>query len=341
MSSAPGLVGNTLLGISAFCVTSAVLLTTHAPDRLAKTPLDLAVTVVSTTAAAGTRGGQILDSTSMAGEQALRVLDDVPLMSQRYVTVVEPSDSETMTAQSGAEIRRLDIEDGAGLLSATITTVTVDRVSASPTPNGRGSIQTSSSGVADEVDFTGMTSKLPMGTLKKSYPYFDTIARRSAPLEYVDESKIDGVAVLRFRQQIDPIDLATAAPNVTGSVLTLPRSKWGLSTDQQPLTLHRWYSTFRELWVEPVTGMIVDARESPHIYYAETSDRPVVPVMSATLRFDSDSRKRQMAMARSAKVNIDRLFTVAPQILAATAAAAAAGGLGLLVRRAKSARRIG
>lgn len=90
-----------LIGLGAFLVVAAILIPTYTVSALEKTPLDLEVTTVST----GT--GSVLDARSLAAGRAV-VDQNVPLTSQRFVTVEDPSDADIMTLQAGQTLRRTD-----------------------------------------------------------------------------------------------------------------------------------------------------------------------------------------------------------------------------------------
>ncbi|MDP1045072.1 porin PorA family protein, partial [Klebsiella pneumoniae] len=71
-----------------------------------------------------------------------------------------------------------------------------------------------------------------------SYPYFDTLARETYPIDFVETTQIDGTEVFHFSHTIDPMD--------TGGKLTLPASVWGLSGDPDAQVLmHRFYTAKR------------------------------------------------------------------------------------------------
>ena len=58
--------------------------------------------------------------------------------------------------------------------------------------------------------------------------------------------------------------------------LTLPAAKWGVPGGTLPVTMTRWYTNVRDLWVEPETGVIVKGQEQLHQYYARNGDKPEI-----------------------------------------------------------------
>lgn len=174
--------------------------------------MTLDITIVATTEAAGNSGAQVLDTATLTGDRPLQVLREVPLISQRHALVVEPSDATLMTIQSAATVRRGDLNGKAALLTASVDTVTIDRVTGQPVPGRVGTIQTRDDVPADPVPHTGLQYRFPFGTEKTSYPYFDVITRTTTPIDFVEDSTIGGVPVFHFHQRVEPVDLAAATP---------------------------------------------------------------------------------------------------------------------------------
>ncbi|MCU1648050.1 MAG: rane protein [Nocardia sp.] len=331
MRSRSELAGSSFIGLGVFCLVAAAMLPTYAAHRIAKTPLNLDITIVATTAAAGNSGAEVLDMASLRGDGPLRVLRDVPLISQQHALVVDPSDATVLTIQAASTVRRGDIEGDTALLTATVDTVTIDRRTGQPAAGGTGAIQSRAGVPAEVVPHTGLQYRFPLGTKKISYPYFDTISRTSTPIDYIDETTIDGVWVLHFRQRVAPVDLAASTPP-TSPAMTLPARKWGIADADEPITMHEWYTCESDLWVEPATGAIVQGRQSPRIYFARQADEPGISVMKATLALTADSVAQQLHEARKGITLLEVGFRVVPIVLLVTAVASAAAGAFLLRR---------
>ncbi|MGB6274105.1 MAG: DUF3068 domain-containing protein, partial [Rhodococcus sp. (in: high G+C Gram-positive bacteria)] len=143
-----------LIGLGAFLVVAAILIPTYTVSALEKTPLDLEVTTVST------GEGSVLERTSLAAGRVV-VDQNVPIVSQRFVTVEEPSDADIITVQAGTTLRRTDKQADTGLLSATVDRVTLDRKSSMPVESPIGTIQVAGDMPAEEVAHTGLQYKFP------------------------------------------------------------------------------------------------------------------------------------------------------------------------------------
>ncbi|CAM3040818.1 DUF3068 domain-containing protein [Skermania piniformis] len=285
-----------LVGLGALLLTAALLIPTYAIGKIAKTPLDLEITTIATTAP--DKGAQVLDARSLTTPTGkAQVNANVPLVSQRFLTVEEPADADRVTLQAGQTLRRTDKQGDTGLLTATVDRVTIDRTTGEPLDDPIGSIQVQADQPAEEVPHTGLQYRFPIGTEKKSYPFFDINARQSADMSFVDETEISGLKVYHFKQTIPPVDLSKVV-NSPANKLSLPADKWGVPGGADPVTMTRWYTDEREVWVEPKTGTIVRGQEQVYQYYARAADKPEVTVLQAALAFDENTVESQAATAK-------------------------------------------
>lgn len=316
-----------LIGLGTFTLTAAALIPTYTLDRLAKTPLDLEVTTVAT------GFGDVLDASSLRSGRA-RVDLHVPLISQRYVTTEEPSDHDRITVQAGQTLSRTDKPGEAGLLTAMVDRVTLDRVSSMPLDNPVGSIQTQPNKPGDEVSHTGLTYKFPIGTERKTYPYFDVNARRAGEIAFVDETAIDDVPVYHFHQETAAIDLSTVVNSPTNKV-TLPADTWGVPGGTEPVTMSRFYENVRDVWVEPKTGTVVNGQEQPFQYYARQAGSPEVTVVKTKLALNDATVQFQIGEAKANISKIDFGAKAAPLVAAALGVVLLTAGVALTVRRVR------
>ena len=87
--------------------------------------------------------------------------------------------------------------------------------------------------------------------------------------------------------------------------LTLPAAKWGVEGGETPVTMTRYYTNTRDIWVEPETGVVVKGGEQLHQYYARSADKPEIDVLKAQHR--RSTRTRSSPRPRSAKDGMDKL----------------------------------
>ncbi|SNT03025.1 DUF3068 domain-containing protein [Rhodococcoides kyotonense] len=319
-----------LVGLGAFLLVAAILIPTYTVSRLEKTPLDLEVTTVST------GSGSVLNAASLTAGRA-QVDENVPLVSQRFVTVEDPSNAEEMTLQAGQTLRRSDKQGDTGLLTATVDRVTIDRVSSMPVENPVGTIQVQGDKPAEEVPHTGLQYKFPFNAEQKSYPYFDINARASKDIDFVEETEINGTKVYKYQQDVGPVDLSTVV-NTPTNKLTLPAATWGVDGGEAPVTMTRWYENTRTVWVEPETGVVVKGEEQVHQYYSRTAGQPEVDVLNAPITFDENTVEYQIQQAKDGQDKLSLFGRTLPIVAAVLGVIALIAGIILGLRGGKGPR---
>ncbi len=309
-----------LIGLGAGFTTVAVLIPTYAAPKLVKTPLSIDAPTVATD-----NNATLLDMGAIDTGKVV-INSGVAVTVQQYVTGEEPSNSDIVTIQSTQKVTRDDREGAAAVVSANVYRVTVDRATALPVQDPPATIQRYADKPGEEVVAEGVNFKFPFHLQKQSYPYFDTLARETYPIDFVETTQIDGTEVFHFSHTIDPMD--------TGGKLTLPASVWGLSGDPDAQVLmHRFYTAKRDLWVEPVTGAIVAGNQYARQYYARTADDPEsVTIVEMAPALDAQTKSEQLAQAVRYKRLIVWGTQYAPMGLGAVGVIALLGGAAMLWR---------
>ncbi|MFE7796738.1 DUF3068 domain-containing protein [Nocardia sp. NPDC057440] len=324
-----------LVGLGALLIVAAVMIPTYTVSKLAKTPLDLEITTVATSQPGSE--SSVLDSKSLtAPEGSAKVDTNVPLVSQRFLTVEDPSDASEMTIQAGQTLRRIDKQADTGLLTATVDRVTIDRKTGMPVdkePNGSIAVSVNKDGesIADPVQHIGLQYRFPIGTEKKSYPYFDINARKTYDANFVEETELNSMKVYHFQQHVPVTNLWDVVQAPTNR-LSLPAAKWGVEGGETPVTMTRWYTNTRDLWVEPDTGTVIKGGEQLHLFYARSGDKPEITALKSNIIFDENTIESQISVA---KENIDKLSLfgrVMPIILGVLGAIALIAGVFLGIR---------
>ncbi|WP_433607531.1 DUF3068 domain-containing protein [Prescottella agglutinans] len=313
-----------LVGLGTFLLAVAILIPAYTVDKLKKTPLDLEVTTVAT----GT--GDVLDSKALLAGKA-EVNTNVPIVAQRYVITEQPSDADVVSIQAGQTLIRTDKQGETGLLTATVDRVTADRVSSMPVEPPVGTIQTSATEPAEEVSHTGLQYKWPFDAEQKSYPYFDLNIRKSQDINFVEETEINGMKVYHYNQVIEPTDLSKAAPSPTNK-LTLPAKTWGVPGEDQPVTMTRWYANERDVWVDPVTGVVIKGQEKLYQYYARDKAKPEVTVLKVTLPFDENTIEYQLGQAKDGQDKLSLFGRTLPIVAGILGVIALIAGIVLGIR---------
>ncbi|GGK52937.1 DUF3068 domain-containing protein [Nocardia camponoti] len=317
-----------LVGLGAALLVAALMIPTYTVSKVAKTPLDLEITTIAVNQPG--EESLVLDSKSLtSGDGGPVVNKNVPLVSQRFVTVEEPSDATEMTLQAGQTLRRTDVQGDTGLLTATVDRVTIDRKSGEPVaadPNGSIAVTVNKDGSVNEpVQHTGLGYRFPIGTEKKTYPYFDINVRKSFDANFIEETEINSTKVYHF-QTVIPVTSTWDVVQSPTNRLTLPANKWGLEgTD--PVTMTRYYTNVRDLWVEPQTGTVVKGGEAIHLFYGRSPNQQDVTALKSHIVFDEATVESQLAIAKENTDKISLFGRILPIIFAVLGVLALAGGL--------------
>ena len=338
--------GQFVLGLGVALLTFAVLWALVFFPRQLTMPLDVDTQV----SGAGT--GTVLDFASLA-EDRMRVDNDVPLRYTRYVSSIEPGDSEKLTAQIGTTITRTDLAErteraaeGDGpepaLVAATVQRTTLNRDTAMPVDDlGNTTIQTNADMPSEPVYAAGLTIAWPRDAQREAYPYFDPIARRTAPMEFVDDAVVGDLPVYRYKQTMQDVDLADVDPNNNFSVPASslpPDAPEELRDTEGNVTLRVFYSVERTIDVEPRTGRIVAAQEKVDQYLGSRPGEHAVPVLNFDIALDEASVQTLSDAARTELSDISRRGTWLPWTVGILGAILVFGGGIVILRNTRPAR---
>jgi hypothetical protein len=286
-----------LVGVGVFLLAVAILLPLYSMPKTKKAPLDMQFTTVSE------GRGTVLDITDADAENVVDAISaNVPIRTQSYTTVEEPSDAEKMTLQTGFTAARTDREGDAGLITGSIDRVTVDRVTGMPVGDPVAQLQAVRGQPAVELPRDGLQYVFPIDAEQKSYPYYDLTARASAPIEFVEETTIDGLPVYHYSQEIGPVDLVRATRDASLR-LGMTREQWGIESPEgsdpnEIVLMSRYYRNTRDVFVDPASGTIVDMAERPHIYYGTRPDDQAVTYLAYQTEYTDDTVASRVADAR-------------------------------------------
>ena len=319
-----------IMSLGAALLTAGVLLTTYTAGKIAKIPLSIDETLISS----GT--GAALDPASLSGTRFV-VDQNVPLVSQQAVTVETPANAQVITLQVGTSVRRTDRQADNGLLLAMVDTATLDRSTAEAVSDDErpgGSVQKPRT-IEDDRPSTnialpheGLTFRFPFNTEKQSYPFFDAIAQRPFDANYDGEDDVNGLTTYRFTQNVgydadgklvEPIKYASLYDRNEDGEVTARAELWGLPGDPyEPVTMTRYYAAQRTFWVDPVTGTVVKATERANHYYAREALNPEMALADYTVTSTEQTGESLVAGARSERDRVALWSRVLPISLAAT-----------------------
>ncbi|AGF73587.1 hypothetical protein A605_12955 [Corynebacterium halotolerans YIM 70093 = DSM 44683] len=202
---------------------------------------------------------------------------------------------------------RLEVRAGDRLLAGITDHLRVTRQSTYPVadPVARMSVDLPGADLGldtGEAVRRGLQYFFPFTTERRSYAYFDPIAQRTIPLDYVAEEPHHGLETYRFHHEVTALPLTEAIargwaqpeePQPAGQQLL------NLLSDEQralldglqvvgragdyysdaelarldrdaetTVVLEPYYAVARTLWTEPESGVIVDSEREFHIYLA-------------------------------------------------------------------------
>ena len=253
------IIGSVLALLGAFLITVAVLAQFYAEPRLEKTPID----VDSTTLLSGTV--QLSDGSGGLDESPVKAFSVTKADSERSDSdVVVFANSSCLVKDEGEIDTCVSAEDAQDrLVSASTDNFATDRVTALAL-NEPQYLPPS----AEEK--SGLVNKWPFGAEQKTYPYWDGLAGEAVDAEFDRTESIDGleVYVYRVEQSGTPIELSAGVPG------TLEAEK--------------------ELFIEPVTGSIID-----QVDHQERLDSEGNPAIVLDLEFTDEQVEKNVEDSKS------------------------------------------
>ncbi len=326
------------IGLGAALLIAALLLSTYTTSRIAKIPLNLDATLISE------GSGTALDAASLSTDRVV-VNQNVPLVSQQQISVEAPANADVVTLQVGSSVRRSDKQKDSGLMLAIVDTVTVNRKTAlavSDDSHPGGYVQ-KPRGVGDENPPTamplrheGLAYRFPFNTERKTYPYFDPIAQKPFDANYEGEEDVNGLSTYRFTQNVGvnsegKLVAPIAYPSLYGGnedgKITTSAAMWGVPGEpNEQITMTRYYTAKRTLWVDPVSGTIVKETEQAHHYYARDALKPEVTLVDYKLTSTQETVESQVNSARDERDRVALWSRVLPITFTAIGVIALIGG---------------
>jgi hypothetical protein len=211
--------GMVLAGLGGFLTTLALLAQFYAPGALMKTPIDVdSVTHASGEAAVGADAAAPVQGTQITRSDSGKSTDDVVVFVSSSCLVYERNDPPPCVSADDPDKR---------LITADVENFATDRVTAEAVNDPKYL-------PPEAEESEGLINKWPFDVEKKTYPYWDSTAGQVIDAEFDGTEDIDGVETYKFNAVITdaPIELAEG---VSGT-----------------------YSNDKTIWVEPVTGSIVN-----------------------------------------------------------------------------------
>lgn len=273
-------VGLVLLGLGVFLLVLAPVLKFYAYPKLALIPQDQ-------------NSGTVATGTGTYYDPANGAVPDANLIASRNVrgdvpaAVKEGAD----TAVWNVFVRVERVEDS-HLITASTDRVAMDRRSAM-----------AKDCCGSEPTRKGLTYTFPIGTEKKTYPYYDISVDKDFPAKYVGTDTLKGLSVYHFR-----IDIA---PQQIGEPRTVPGSLVG-EPDKATTQAVIYYSNIRDIWVEPTSGVIVKGQEKLLQTFRTDGDEDKATLLDSTLTFTDKTQTQQAKTASDSRGQINILNVYGP-----------------------------
>lgn len=247
------IVGFALLVVGVFAVVLGVLLRTWAYPALAKAPAD-----PGTTSIAVGKGVTALVILEEDGVPSPQIRTGLSLTSTRHVKgdLRAPEVAEDGDIAAWIEATRVTDDASGAVLSASVREVCLDRATnMGVAPCVNQFIEDQAEGERDPGEIgvlqqPGLSLKFPFGTEQRAYPMYDVALRAPVDAVFEAEEQIQGLTVYRFVQVIPRTKVGER--EVPGSLINKP---------EQLVRADLYYENRRTMWVEPVTGAIIDGRE--------------------------------------------------------------------------------
>lgn len=304
--------GLVLIALGAFLIVLAPLVKFYAVPKLAVAPLDLDPTTPSENS--GT-ARTLLDLAT------LTELTNVEVTSVRFTTA-----DVAASQQAGGNIGVYDTFSRVNRADGTLVTAgtqryafdrTTDVLVATAGANVDGDPITDAMIAGDAI----MPLKLPFFVDKSAtYNYFDTTLLKGYPLTFVEETSIDGLTVYKFQSKIEPVQI--------GEQEGLGEKLGGAADFVAP----RFYTNDRVVFVEPVTGQVVDGYEDQKQTFRGPDGTDKITIIDAKIGFTEENKASAVAEAKTNSQLLNLLANVMPIAALVLGLVLLVGGI-LLARR--------
>lgn len=194
-----------------------------------------------------------------------------PVTRQFNLGVSAPADKDTASARVGVSTARSDVDDDLqSLLDAQVWSFELDRRTGEA--RGQARVADTPAMPAMPARLEGAWVKFPQSTEQKTYPYFDATLRAAVPAEFTgtthrEDGKGKNPELYVFRQEIQPTNVATKYNGLRNTI--------NVDIDGKSERAYLTHSGWRELVVEPRTGLIVSVEEDLRDVYHTADGRPV------------------------------------------------------------------
>ena len=279
-------IGLVLIALGVALLVLAPMVKFYAVPKLAVAPLDLDPASPSLNSGVAET---LLDIATLT-EQS-----NVPVTSTRYTTA-DVAASQAAGGNIGVyeTFSRVNRADGT-LVTAGTERYAFDRTTNVLTTGSNSNIDGDPITDAMIAGDAIMPLKLPFFVDKNAtYNYFDTSLLKGYPLSFVEETQIDGLTVYKFESTIEPTQI--------GEQEGLGEKVGGTADFVAP----RFYANDRVVFVEPLTGQVVDGYEDQLQTFRGPDGTDKITIIKAKIGFTEENKASAVsdAKANSAKLGL-------------------------------------
>lgn len=262
-------VGTALSLIGGFLILVALMGFFYAPGPLMKTPLDVDKT--TSLEGEGEIGGETsgVKAWSVTYTDSEKSDDEVAVWVNSSCLVKDEGEIEECVSETDPDDR---------LLSASTDNYATDRVTALAVNDPKYL-------PAEAIPHFGLINKWPFEAKKTTYPYWDTVMKAEVEAVYDRTEKVMGLETYVYTVTVDgaPIEIVAGVPGT--------------------------YDDNKEIFVEPLTGSIVDQRDS-QVRYGEDGE----PALSLSLAFTEEQVKDNVEEADSSASSLNLVTKIVPLV---------------------------
>ncbi|MEV2277607.1 DUF3068 domain-containing protein [Nocardiopsis sp. NPDC049922] len=165
----------------------------------------------------------------------------------------------------------------------------------------------------------GLVLHWPAGAPAEDVTHYDAEVRSAPLLEYDGADQVAGIPVRRYVQTIDATQVPDSARSVPAALFT--------ADAEGTVTAARWVEITRTYWVEPVSGLVVNAQETRAERLRPRGGGGEVGLLSAELTLSEGQVTTLAEQARVRAFLLTALDTWAPWILVPLGGLAVLAGL--------------
>ncbi|MEJ5928031.1 DUF3068 domain-containing protein [Corynebacterium sp. H128] len=212
-----------------------------------------------------------------------------PVTRQYHAEFMDPVDTNSVTARIGVStLRESNQADLDRLIEASVWSYRLDRYTGDAMTEATMSDQPASA--AKQVPVDSLWVKFPVKSQQTTYQVFDVTLRKPVAAEFAEEMEIDGRTVYRYRQNIEPTNVAMSYAGPFNTI-TLPDGE----------KAYLFHSGTRDYFVDQKSGLVVDIHEQIDDFYGSRSGEKKEQQLLFDGQLSEESRSQMLAQAADIK----------------------------------------